>query len=277
MENKLLVPFDFTPVTEKALAFAVETAKIIDAQIVLLHMVGDSDKKSDALQRLDEVIASKKDVGIPMSAMVNVGDIFDGIGEAASQINAMMVFMGTHGMKGLQYVFGSNAMRVVTKSEPPFVIVQENSKITGIDEIVVPVDIQSEEKQILKFVSAAAKTFHAKVFLIAAHHKDEWLRNSVIRNLQFSKKYLAEQGIQFETKMATGEKDFHQEVVDYGKEVEADLICIINHNKSSMSNLFGNNFDQNMITNQEGIPVMVYNAKDFKRIVDIFAQYFDFG
>ena len=48
------------------------------------------------------------------------------------------------------------------------------------------------------------------------------------------------------------------------------MIAIINHNQDGIKNLFGANFDQNVITNDAAIPVLVMNAKDMTKIGSVF-------
>jgi hypothetical protein len=50
--------------------------------------------------------------------------------------------MGTHGAHGWQHITGSHALKVVTNSTTPFVIVQEaRINKSGYDDIVVPLDL----------------------------------------------------------------------------------------------------------------------------------------
>ena len=51
--------------------------------------------------------------------------------------NAVAIIMGTHGSKGMQKVFGSFAMKVIISTTVPFMIVQDNSEIKNIKNIVL--------------------------------------------------------------------------------------------------------------------------------------------
>ena len=88
-------------------------------------------------------------------------------GDFAAEHEAKLIFMGTHGAHGWQHVTGSHALKVVTNSSVPFIIVQEKLvKPTGYDSIVVPMDLNKETKQKLTIVSRLAKYFGSQVHVV---------------------------------------------------------------------------------------------------------------
>jgi hypothetical protein len=60
-----------------------------------------------------------------VTPVVRVGSVYEDIGDAAAEIDADLIIMGTHGMRGMQFITGSRALRVITSSSVPFVVVQE--------------------------------------------------------------------------------------------------------------------------------------------------------
>ena len=61
--------------------------------------------------------------------------------------------MGTHGASRWQQIIGSRALKVITSSPVPFILVQEKlMNDTGYDHIVVPLDLNFETKQKLELV-----------------------------------------------------------------------------------------------------------------------------
>jgi molecular chaperone DnaK (HSP70) len=44
--------------------------------------------------------------------------------------------MGTHGMKGMQKLFGSNAMKVITSTAIPFVVIQQETEAKQLIKVV---------------------------------------------------------------------------------------------------------------------------------------------
>jgi nucleotide-binding universal stress UspA family protein len=132
MEEKqklIVVPWDFTPVAESALAHAVKIGKMVGDNICLLHIVDSNIKpkaegeKKTLLKHAAEENSRKYDFSI--SAEVVRGSIFNSIAEYANDKEASLVVMGTHGMVGMQKITGSWALKVIVKAKAPFIIVQE--------------------------------------------------------------------------------------------------------------------------------------------------------
>ena len=261
-KNIILVPTDFTKVADCALSHAVKLAESYKSEIVLLHVVS---KQSEVETARTKVEATAKKVsqesGIVIIPNVRVGNIFDDIGDAASEMNAKIILMGTHGARGMQKITGSYALKVITNSEVPFIVVQEKGiKDTGYDDIVVPIDLAKETKQKLKYASELAKHFNSKIHLIVPNESDEYFVNQLKRNIIFAKKYLAENGINSTTKVAES-GNFVKEVIKFAASIDADLISIMNLQNEGMSGLFGGGSEQQIITNEAQIPVMCVNPK----------------
>ena len=57
MNHKVfIVPHDFTPVADVALNHALATAKIVNARIYLLHVVGKTKEIDDAEAKLKKIV-----------------------------------------------------------------------------------------------------------------------------------------------------------------------------------------------------------------------------
>ena len=274
MQHGILVPIDFSETTELSLKYAIGAAKVLNTGIALLHITSEDSDKPKAEDKLNEIIYKHNYAGVNMRSYTKTGNIFEGIGEAAEELGCRVIFMGTHGLKGLQVVFGSHALRVVTNSKVPFIITQDRPpKDDNIDSIVMPIEIGKDEKQVLTGVVTTAQTFKAKVHLFVARHADEFHENAIKRNLNFAKKYLAEHNVDYTTTHAETEENFDDQVIRFADAIDADMIAIINHMEGGIKNLFGANFDQNIITNSAKIPVLVMNTKDLNNITDVFGVF----
>lgn len=199
--------------------------------------------------------------GIKISPMVRVGSIFDDIGEVAEEIGAELIFMGTHGMKGMQFITGSRALKVITNSSTPFVVVQEKGiKETGYDDIVVPLDLSKETKQKLNMVAQMAKYFDSRVHLIIPSESDEHFKNQLDRNLTYAKRFLKDQQIEFTTTVTESSSDkFEDGIIKHATKIDADLIAIMNLTAHSMLIVLGSAYVQTILTNGSQIPVMTVN------------------
>lgn len=262
-KKKFIVPFDFTDVAESAVEHAMVTAQVIGADVHLLHVVAKKEaiqaaktKLADSISKLSE---AHKEMGVEIISHVRVGNIFDDIAEFALEIGAELIFMGTHGAHGWQHITGSHALKVVTNSPTPFIIVQEaRINESGYDDIIVPLDLHKETKQKLTLVANMAKYFNSRVHVVIPDESDEFLQHTVKANIIFANKFFGERGIEVTTTLAPA-KDFDKEVVEHAVKVNADLIAIMNIQKNQLLGVFGASHEQYMITNEAKIPVLVVN------------------
>ncbi len=260
MQRKsFIVPHDFTQVADCALLHAIKTAKIVDADIYVLHVVSKPKKITEAEESLQKVIKNIDNEGVNIMPAVRVGNIFEDIGEFAAEHHAQLIFMGTHGAHGLQLLLGSHALKVITNSSVPFVVVQEKKPLdTGYDDIVVPLDFNKETKQKLVLVANMASYFNSRVHVVIPDENDEFLRNKMNTNIAFAKKFFEEREIELVVSLQPS-AGFDKEVVRYAVAQDADLIAIMNLQKNSILGLLGSNYEQYMITNDAQIPVLMVN------------------
>lgn len=258
-EKTFIVPHDFTPIADSALQHAMTTAKFVGANIYVLHVVAKEKQIKDAEKKLIKLTDEKSTDKVKLIPKIRVGNIFEDIGDFAAEHHAELIFMGTHGASGWQHIAGSHALKVVTHSSVPFIIVQDKlAGETGYDDIVVPLDLNKETKQKLAIVSSMAKYFKSRVHVITPDESDEFLKRTVQTNVKFAKKFFSERGIEMSVTLASP-SGFDKEVVKLAINKDADLIAIMNQNKSNLLGAFGSNYEQYMITNDAKIPTLVVN------------------
>lgn len=264
--KKILVPDDFTKVADCAMEHAITLAKTIGGEVYLLHVVPKASEADEARTKLDMDIkrAKEMDPSVPVHKLVRVGSIFEDIGDAASEIDASLIIMGTHGMRGMQFITGSRALRVITNSSVPFIVVQERGiKEGGYDSIVVPLDLHKETRQKLTLVADMAKYFESKVHLITPKEEDEFLHKQLVNNIKFANQYLDERGIAHDATIADEDSsNFVKAVVRHAIQVDADLITIMNLQQGNIFGVLGVPYEQEVITNEAQIPVMLMNPRN---------------
>ncbi len=260
-KKKILVPHDFSKVAECAVAHALEIAKTIDAEVYFLHVVGKREELENAKAKLAaEIEKSSKQTPIRLHPIVRVGNIFEDISDVAAESDVEVIIMGTHGLRGLQFLTGSYALKVITRSKIPFIVVQEKPPQFGYTNLVVPLDLSGETKQKLQVVADMASFFNSKVHLITPRETDEYLSNQLNRNLGYAEKFLKERKVEHTTNLSIAKShNFAKELLRFSIEKNADLITIMNMQENNLLGIFGNTYEQDIITNEAQIPVMVVN------------------
>jgi nucleotide-binding universal stress UspA family protein len=261
-KKTFIVPHDFTPIADNALDHAIRTAAPLGAQVYVLHVVSKEKSLSEAEENLDQIIKKFDHLGVDLIPSVRLGSIFEDIGDFAKEHHAELIFMGTHGAHGWQHITGSHALKVVTNSDVPFIIVQDKKiKLDGFKNIVVPMDLHKETKQKLAMVSSLATYFNSKVHVVTPDETDEFLKHHVQANIQFAKRFFAERNVEMESAIIPN-SGFDKGVVKYAVSIDADLIAIMNLNRSSFLSAITANYEQYIITNDAKIPALIVNPID---------------
>ena len=262
MKTKLLVPTDFTNEAHSAIQHAVKLGVIVQAEVILLNVVKDKSDIPAATTKLKEEEKWAKTVNdqIDVRSIVRVGNIFDDIGDAASELGVSLIIMGTHGASGWQKITGSYALKVITNSSVPFIVVQDQlMNDTGYDSIVVPLDLNNETKQKLEMVASIAHYFDSEVHLITPNESDEFFSNKLKANRIWAAKYLKGKNVKFTTQIVDDGDNLLEGVFKLSKKVEADLIAIMNLQKNSLMGVLGSSYQQEIIANKAKVPVLCLN------------------
>ena len=137
--KKILVATDFSPLSEKAIDYAVMTAKQFGAMILLIHVLKPfSISTTDALMFVDNSKAVRE---VAEAMIFNLREILNGKGVSvetvlmqgppaseivmkASQEEVDLIIMGTHGRKGVEHLLlGSIAEKVIRNAKCPVMTV----------------------------------------------------------------------------------------------------------------------------------------------------------
>ncbi len=258
-----LVPTDYSKVADCAVNHAVKLAQTLNGEVTLLHVIAKEKELEENKAKLAKISAEiSKANNIKVDHVVRVGNIFDDIGKVATEIKAQLIIMGTHGVKGFQHVTGSHALKVITNSKVPFIVVQQRNMREGYSKIVLPLELAKETKQKISLTISMAKYFNSKVYIFSPLETDEYLKNTVVRNLNYTKSEMQIHKISFETATAEKSGSFVKELLHYASKIDADLITMLNIQDKGLSEFIAGPDEQQIITNESQIPVLCINPVD---------------
>lgn len=264
-QKPIIVPWDFTHVSEYALAHAVKISRMIGNEICLLHIVDpkintleEASKKALLSQTTEENI---KKFNLQITSHISKGSIFTAIADFAHKRDASIVVMGTHGMKGMQKLTGSWALKVIAKSKVPFIVVQD---LPGDQEryhnIVFPIDFRNENKEKIKMAIFMGKYFDSKIHILENITTDKSLLKKTNINMNFAIKYLIQNNIEYEIHdLPKG--DLAQQTIDFAQKINADLILIMTTKNITFADYILGAQEQYIIANSSKIPVCCVNPK----------------
>lgn len=269
----ILVPTDFTEPAATAVQHAASIAKLSGDEIRLIHVLNSDTKTKlkkageslDDLTRkmVTEVAQIEQTYGVKAGYHLREGSIFTTIGEVAEEIGARLMVMGTHGVVGMQHITGAWAVRVITTSPVPAIVVQKKKldSSKGYDSIVFPVDSAKETKQKVIHTVAMAKHFGSTVHILASHEDDEFIANARDRNVQWAEGMFKKNGVAYTTAQATKSGgDFAKQIIKFASGKAADLIVILTYDAEVNLKTFVLGADNERIINNDAqIPTMCVN------------------
>ena len=272
-QKLIVVPWDFTEVADHALAHAAKISRQVGDEICLLHIVDKAVKPNEEGEKkvmLKHVAdENSKKYNMPISSEIAKGSIFTAIADFVNQKGVdekdkkevSLVLMGTHGMKGMQKLTGSWALKVIVKSTVPFIVVQE----PPVDQdryhnIVFPIDFRRENKEKTKMAIYMGKYFDSKVHMIVTTSTDANLIKKTKINLNFAIKYLIQNNIEYQIhEVSRG--NFPQQTLDFALKINADLILIVTTKNITFADYMVGASEQYIIANSSKIPVCCVNPK----------------
>ena len=137
--QSLLVPFDGSETSKKALGRACELSKIDNSEISVLYVIPRYEEMMDffktetitksLFQEAEKIMAQAKEIAalqnVQIKAVVREGHSGDTIIEIADTLRNDLIVMGTHGWRGMnKALMGSTAERIIANASCPILIVR---------------------------------------------------------------------------------------------------------------------------------------------------------
>ncbi|MFV8344194.1 universal stress protein [Flavobacterium sp. XS2P39] len=185
--KKILFPTDFSEVATNAFVHALEFAKIVQGELVLLHtfelpvfdnqffpenyaVIYDSlelsqfDMFKEEIPKLRAIAEERHLDKIKMTHRLMDGDLLTGIKRAIKEDKIDFVVMGTSGVTGWDAFFvGSNAGSAIIGVDVPMLCVPLEAKFKKIGTIGFTTRFRPKDKKALKMVLDIARKTKAKV------------------------------------------------------------------------------------------------------------------
>jgi len=245
--QNILVPVDFNDSSVKAAKFAYYLAKKINANIVLLNVIEISGVLLDLFSSGDELvkltdkikdnllsmIKELKEEGteINISSKIERGKPYQKILDVAEDIDAQMIILGENHQGDFKTKnLGSTVYHVTLKSPVP-VITFKGTHDKVIDKIVVPLDLTKQTKEQILSALTYGLNYNSKIYFVSALIGGIKLKESrIYKKLKQAKKTLDQNNVDCEIKLFDrSEIAPYIKVLDYAKEINADMILVMTH------------------------------------------------
>ena len=269
MNDIILVPTDFSEVCANAASQAAEAAKLLNMKVILLHVI-NSDTKAflknenltagsidEKLQEIATNLSSQYQVNVEF--ITHEGSIFTEIGEVVKDLGVSLVYLGTHGKVGLQHLTGSFALKVVTSSTAPTIVVQKRPFLEGYKQIVLPITSEAGPLDKTRWAVYIAKKFDATIHIYLIGDANDQVYNA---SKQIAD-YLAKNNVKYTERTSEKSSNFPKQVIDYSTSLNADMIMIMTNPDKGFGTFLLGSYDEDIIFNTSQIPVMCINPRKF--------------
>lgn len=272
----ILVTTDFTEVSDFAIDNAVRMARILNGKLLILHiidkytrrMLKKEEKGEDFVDEKLKKIAGKieGENGIEVIPLVEKGNIFKVIAGIAKKHDALLHFLGTHGKKGIQWIIGSFALKVVKRSPVPVIVIQKKSGNINYRKFVFPLDLQPGSKQKVKWAKILYNTAGSRFDIIVENYGDDYNDRKLKADLKQLMEIMDYHSIPYTTTFSKPRGSFANQTIAFAGEQNADVIMITSDPDKLTWNPF-NKEEERVLYNEEKIPVMFINSKNLRLVI----------
>lgn len=273
MINSILVPTDFSPVANNALAYALQLAQKCNAAIHILHVkqipIADPVFPAETYQLyIDEINQAEQEgrnkleqdllqsTSVKWQWHSTTGFVNDEIIHHSNQLTVDLIVMGTTGASGLaEILVGSNAASVIGKSAIPVLVIPPGHAYGDIKHVMYATDYNEPEFPSVSRMMFFAELYDAKVTIL--HIKTDYDRYFNAEGNFFSK-----------NKEAFSQPDItiinmeNQEVIKgidhHVAEGKVDLLVMAKHNRNFFDRLFHRSLSKQMAYHTQ-VPLLVLN------------------
>lgn len=185
--KKILFPTDFSEVANNAFIHALEFAKIVKGEVVLLHtfelpvydnqffpenynvifdslQLSEFDMFKEEIPKLRKIAEERNLDTIKMTHRLMDGNLIYNIKRAIKEEKINFVVMGTSGASGWEAFFlGTNTGSVISAIDVPVMSVPMDAKYTKVETIGFTTRYRDKDKKALKEVLNIARKMNAKV------------------------------------------------------------------------------------------------------------------
>ncbi len=259
MFSRILVPHDFSPHSDAALASARSLAAAVGGEVRILHVapppqafpagleLSVSEEWSDewsskARGLLEKAVREVSDHRIQASSeLVEDGSVVaEAIADSASRWDASVIVMGSHGYSGLEVgLLGSTTEKIVGIASIPVLTVKADHALgDSLQQILVPTDFSGESRQAVAVAGKLARAYGAEVELLHVYehvppafldipipnHDREKIREAARQEIHNEMKSLEEQGVKTSFQVTVG--NAAREIVERAESNASGLIVM---------------------------------------------------
>lgn len=272
--KKILFPTDFSDAATNAFVHALEFAKVVNAELILLHTfeipVYDSqffpenyasiyssielakfEMFKDEIPKLRQIAAERKLEDIVIKHRLMDGDLIYNLKNAVEEDQVDFVIMGTNSASDWTKFFtGSNTESVISGVEVPVLCIPIDAKYKKVKTIGFTTRYREKDKKELKKILKIAKKTGAKVKSLYVKTSNSDVSEEVRKEWE---KEFSEENVEF---LVLPSDDVKETILDFILYKDIDILTTITHKRSFFESIFDSSFSKK-IAKEVTIPILV--------------------
>lgn len=280
--KRILVPYDFSKVSEHALDFACQIADKVESEIMLLnvieHPTADSfktlgiqnvdpmeqlyiKKMYETVQaKLADVVTAAKYVDDMITTKIQLGNPFNTIIDQIVEEKMSLLVVGTEGSEGLSEFFaGSNAEKIVRKASCPVITVQGKCELEPIEKIVFASDFQHTDDNFVAQLKELQKNFEAQLNIVKINTPASF--TSTRHDMQQMEDFVKKHSIDNYSIDIYNYKNEEDGIIHYSEDIKADMIALGTHQRKGVGHFLAGSIAEDVVNHSE-VPVWTTHLND---------------
>jgi len=260
IQNKILVPVDFSETSNTAIQLASGLAKKENLSITLLH-IQNGKSIENAESELKSLANSIKSNNLQVETIIKKGNLFSEIAEVANDQSYSMMVIGSHGYKGLrEKFFGADILKLLKNIPIPVIAVQNDYVLPeqGIKSILFPASSHESFTHKIEAAVSMAKLFNAEIHIYTVEKPGHEWSEQFRENIRMAKQTFEEHNVKY-VRVTEEQKSYSvgysKQIMAYATSNKIDLISMMT-NPTKENYYLADNDKENILTNDAGIPVL---------------------
>ncbi|OXB00834.1 universal stress protein [Flavobacterium pectinovorum] len=272
--KKILFPTDFSDAATNAFVHALEFAKIVNAELILLHTfeipVYDSqffpenyatvyssielakfEMFKGEIPKLKTIAAERNLSDIVIKHRLMDGDLLYNLKNAVEEDQIDFVIMGTTGASDwTKFFLGSNTNSVISGVDVPVLCIPVDAKFKKIKTIGFTTRYREKDKKELKKVLKIAKKTNARVKSLYVKTSNSDVTDVTVKEWE---KEFAGENVEF---LVLPSDELKETILDFILYKDIDILTTITHKRSFFESIFESSFSKK-ITKEVSVPVLI--------------------
>lgn len=275
---KIVVPTDFSKLSEHALDVAIAIARRTNGAIFLLNVMSTNKSYSFSSmgggvtdqviseedryilelhraneRRLHQLVAKHEHGDVPVYPFIELDDLDEGVNHFAEKLHCDLVVMATSGENTIQEYFeGNHTERVIRITHIPVLTIREPIPNFEVNNIVFATDLKTVAKEGVDQIEKFATFFGATVHMVhVSNDNPEKVRKKME---SFAEEHETSHQVPNLTINPLKGSKVEETILEFAKSKNAEVIAAVNHGRRGLMHLLVGGLSEKLVRDSQ-VPV----------------------